>query len=356
MATSPFSEISSTNPETQGLPPLNGSLAPSPLKPSRWQRELATAIRDPSILLQALNLPIDLLPAARLASESFPLLVTQSFLSRILPGDPQDPLLLQILPALEETTRPPELRFDAVGDLLSQKHAGLIQKYHGRALLITTGSCAINCRYCFRRHFPYHNSPKSWAQWEPAFQQIREDESLTEIILSGGDPLMLPDARFHELVQKIAQIPHVKRLRIHSRLPIVLPSRVNHSLLNSLTNSRLQPYMIVHCNHPQELDATCSNALSTLVRAGIPTLNQAVLLKGVNDSFQTLLKLCQQLINLGVLPYYLHQLDRVDQVSHFEVDPAHGQQLIEQLRVELPGYAVPQFVQEIPGQPHKTPL
>jgi EF-P beta-lysylation protein EpmB len=245
---------------------------------------------------------------------------------------------------------------DAVDDHAARKAPGLLQKYAGRVLLMAAGSCAVNCRYCFRRHYPYSEEPKRLDDWEPALVAIEQDPSIHEVILSGGDPLMLTDDRFGQLIERLEQIEHLTRLRIHSRLPIVLPDRVNAELIDQLRNTRLQPVMVVHSNHPQEVVGECAEALRLLVRSGIPTLNQAVLLRGVNDNVEALAALCERLIDLGVIPYYLHQLDRVAGTAHFEVPAGTGMDLIAQLRIRLPGYAVPQLVQEIAGEMSKTPV
>lgn len=324
-----------------------------------WRRELARAIRDPAVLLSRLELPMKLLGDAQKAAGDFSLMVTESFLSRMVVGDVNDPLLRQVLPTLTEMSGGEsaiEVTTDAVGDQAATRAPGLIHKYQGRALLIATGACAINCRYCFRRHYPYSEAPKSWTDWKPAFDVLRDDNSIEEIILSGGDPLMLPDGRFAELVEILEAIPHLKRLRIHSRLPIVLPSRVNESLLTTLTSSRLQGMVVVHANHPNELDEETQRALKKLVSSGVPTLNQCVLLMGINDDVETLAALCTKLVNVGVMPYYMSQLDRVAGVGHFEVPVETGRRLIKDLRTRLPGYAVPQYVQELPGEPNKLPL
>jgi EF-P beta-lysylation protein EpmB len=243
---------------------------------------------------------------------------------------------------------------DAVADASFRTAPGLLHKYAGRALMIAAGSCAVNCRYCFRRHYPYGDEPRRLDDWEPALNQLRADASISELLLSGGDPLMLTDHRLAQLVERLESIPHLQRLRIHTRLPIVLPDRVTDALLCLLINSRLTPIVVVHSNHAAEVVADCATALRQLVRSGITVLNQAVLLRGVNDSVDALAELSESLINLGVMPYYLHQLDRVAGTAHFEVDPNVGRQLIAELRKRLPGYAVPRYVQEIPGEAHKT--
>lgn len=321
-----------------------------------WHRELAEAIRDPDELIDRLRLLESFREPARRAAELFPLMVTESFLARIQPGDPHDPLLRQVLPLDAELLDVPGFSTDAVGDGEAQLAPGLLQKYAGRALLIATGACAIHCRYCFRRHFPYGDAPRTLDNWEPALAAIRADDMLHEIILSGGDPLMLTDRRLAILIERLAEIPHLVRLRIHSRLPIVLPSRVTDELLDLLKSNRLTPIMVVHANHGRELAGDCEVALQKLVCAGIPTLNQAVLLRGVNDDADVLTDLCERLVNLGVMPYYLHQLDRVQGAAHFEVPEETGRRLIVELRRRLPGYAMPRYVRELPGELHKMAI
>ena len=321
---------------------------------SDWHRSLAEAVREPAELLQALQLS-DLAECfSSKAAGEFPLVVPRSFLARMATGDPDDPLLRQVLPLDDELQPVDGFVADAVSDASFRTAPGLLHKYHGRALMVAAGSCAVNCRYCFRRHYPYGDEPRRLDDWEPALDQLRNESSISELLLSGGDPLMLTDARLSQLVERLEAIPHLKRLRIHSRLPIVLPDRVTDVLLELLTQSRLTPIMVVHSNHAAEVAADCEAALRRLVRAGITVLNQAVLLRGVNDSAAALTDLSESLINTGVMPYYLHQLDRVAGTAHFEVDPAVGRTLIAELRTRLPGYAVPRYVQEIAGEPHKT--
>jgi EF-P beta-lysylation protein EpmB len=271
-------------------------------------------------------------------------------------GDLHDPLLRQVLPLPEELEMAPGFTADPVGDEAAGAAPGLLHKYEGRVLLVLTGACAVHCRYCFRRHFPYSDAPHSLADWEPALEYLAGEPSVHEVILSGGDPLSLVDSQLVRLVERLAEIPHVARLRIHSRWPIVIPERVDDAMLAWLTGTRLAPWMVVHANHPQELDAATAAALGRLVSAGVPVLNQAVLLRGVNDSVEVLAELCERLVNLRVMPYYLHQLDRVAGAAHFEVPESVGLALVEQLRERLPGYAVPQYVREVAGREFKVPL
>ena len=319
-----------------------------------WQRELADAVRDPEELCRLLSLDPALAEAARRAAGDFPLLVPRGFVARMRPGDPNDPLLLQVLPRLAE--REEVAGFSA--DPLQEEHAltspGLVQKYAGRALLLTTGACAVNCRYCFRREFPYGTSGATQAGLEAALDAIAADPSLHEVILSGGDPLVLDDVRLARIVARLEAIPHVRRLRIHSRLPIVLPSRVTDPLVATLVRTRLACIVVVHANHPAELDATVAAAIARLSAAGVILLNQAVLLAGVNDSTAVLKELCERLVDLGVVPYYLHMLDRVQGTAAFEADELSARNLHEQLRSLLPGYAVPRLAREVPGEPAKV--
>ena len=331
----------------------------STIPKTTWQKSLARSIRDPRELISLLKLPDSLIPAAEKTVQLFPLMVPPSYLNRIEPGNPDDPLLRQVLPIQDEYETVAGFTSDAVGDLLVRSTPGLLHKYEGRALLIASGACAIHCRYCFRRHYPYGEEPRTLDAWAPVWKSLENDSTIQEVILSGGDPLMLTDVRLRLFCERISAIPHVKRLRIHSRLPVVLPERVHAGfleILESVKEAGTTVWMVIHANHPQELAPDVELAIRQLIQTGIPVLNQAVLLKGVNDSVETLVELSERLINLGVMPYYLHQLDRVSGVAHFEVPEEQGRALIRELRTRLPGYAVPQYVREISGKPCKTPL
>jgi EF-P beta-lysylation protein EpmB len=260
------------------------------------------------------------------------------------------------LPLVEENADLPGYVTDPVSDDLARRQPGLLHKYEGRALLITTGSCAVHCRYCFRRHFPYSESPRSFEEWQPALDDLASDEALHEIILSGGDPLTLVDNVLAELIRQLESIVHLRRLRIHTRLPIIIPERVTETLIDTLRRGRLTPIVVVHANHVNELDSHVAASLARLVDAGIVLLNQAVLLAGVNDSVDAQFALCERLVDLRVLPYYLHQLDPVKGAAHFAVPIAAGRRIIEELRSRLPGYAVPRYVQEVPGALNKVLL
>lgn len=331
--------------------PADDSATTNPSSPVKWQRQLAQAIRDSSQLLQALGLP-----KTDHVDSQFPTLVPKSFLQRMVSGDPNDPLLRQVLVDSRELIHVPGFVADPVGDTAAKLTDGVLQKYEGRALLVTTGACAVHCRYCFRREYPYQNEPRRMEDWQPAIELLSKDTSITEVILSGGDPLMLTDIRLTELCHQLDAIPHLQRIRFHTRLPIVLPDRVTSEFISLLTSLRCQAIVVVHANHGNEIANDCVESLQRLVRAGIPVLNQAVLLKGINDTADELVELCTRLVNIGVMPYYLHQLDRVNGSAHFEVQTEHGLQLIKQISQRLPGYAVPKFVQEVEGQLNKTPV
>src|SRR5690606_13898614 len=275
------------------------------------------------------------------------------YLRRIRPGDPRDPLLLQVLPLGIEEEPAEGFTTDPVGDQAARRAPGLIEKYAGRALLIASSRCAIHCRYCFRRHYPYESEPRGLESWMPALDALAKDPSIREAILSGGDPLTLTAAPLSRLVEALASISHVRRLRIHTRLPIVIPERVDDELIALLQSTRLVPWVVVHANHPREIDDACAHSLERLVSAGMPVLNQAVLLRGINDDPDVLAELCERLIDLRVMPYYLHQLDPVLGAAHFLVAEAKGREIVEALRRRLPGYALPRWVREVPGAPYK---
>lgn len=321
-----------------------------------WHAAIKAAIRDPVQLCRLLHLPAAYEAAAIRAAETFPLFAPRPYIDRMRSGAPDDPLLRQVLPLGEELDSATGFTRDPVGDGAAKRTAGLLQKYHGRALMIATGACAVHCRYCFRRHFPYSDTPPSWDSWSAAVAELASDASIEEVILSGGDPLSVVDVQLARLAEALAGIPHLRRLRIHTRLPIVIPQRVTSELIGWIKGTRLTPVVVVHANHPQEIDAAVCSALAALVEAGIPVLNQSVLLRGINDDAQTLIDLSRRLLDCRVMPYYLHQLDRVSGAAHFETAPQQGLELIEQMRRQLPGYAVPRFVREIPGEASKRVL
>ncbi|WP_323845796.1 EF-P beta-lysylation protein EpmB [Microbulbifer magnicolonia] len=322
----------------------------------RWQDELADLVTDPAELIELLGLSPEQLPAALRASGAFALRVPRPFLKRIRPGDPRDPLLLQVLPGAPELQASPGFSADPLEEAKANPVPGVVHKYRGRLLLIAAGQCAVNCRYCFRRQFPYGDNHLSRRQWQAALDYIRSRSEVREVILSGGDPLVLNDRQLGWLAAELAEIPHLDKLRVHTRLPVVAPSRINDDLLAWLTGSRLKPVLVLHCNHANEIDAEVRAALAKLRGAGVTLLNQAVLLQGVNDSAEALEDLSEALFAAGVLPYYLHQLDRVQGAAHFEVADEHALALVEQLRRRLPGYLVPKLMREIAGMASKSPV
>lgn len=314
-----------------------------------WQTALGQAITDPAELLETLGLGTEWLSAARDASRAFPLRVPRGFVARMRRGDPADPLLRQILPLAEECQVMEGFGPDPVGDLAAHMAPGVLHKYQARVLLTATGACAVHCRYCFRRHFPYAEANASAAQWRAALAYIAGRTDVQEVILSGGDPLTLSDRRLSDFVRRIEDIPHVERLRLHTRLPVVLPERVTKELCAWLSGTRLRAVVVIHANHAQELDAATYAACARLADSGATLLNQSVLLRGVNDSVEALAQLSEDLFAAGVLPYYLHLLDRVQGAAHFDVSEQRARQIMIGLNASLPGYLVPRLVREIPG-------
>jgi EF-P beta-lysylation protein EpmB len=331
------------------------SVVQRPAAKPRWQQLWREAITQPRELLALLGLE-ELAAALAENDAGFALRVPRGFAARMRHGDANDPLLRQVLPLRAELAATPGFLLDAVGDLDARIGGGVLHKYAGRALLITTGSCAVNCRYCFRRHFPYGEETAAANRWRVAIAHIAADASIEEVILSGGDPLSLSTAKLAELTGALASIGHIKRLRIHTRLPIVLPERVDEELLAWLRGLPWPVAVVLHANHANELDAPVARACATLRACGVSLLNQSVLLRGVNDAAQVLSDLSERLFACGVLPYYLHQLDRVAGTAHFAVDDARARALIEDLRGRLAGYLVPRLVREVPGQPGKSAL
>ena len=330
-------------------------LSRRPLSPERsWQQELARAIRDPAELLALLELDLALLPAAQAAARAFPLRVPRGYAARMRRGNPADPLLRQVLPLGAELDVVHGYDHDPVGDIKAMTVPGLLHKYRGRVLLTTTGACAIHCRYCFRRYFPYDDANPARDQWQQAVDHISHDASISEVILSGGDPLTLADDKLADLCRRLAAIPHLARLRFHTRLPIVLPERVTPGLLTAIRPTRLASVVVVHANHANEIDDDVRRALAALKQAGHTLLNQSVLLRGVNDNADALCDLSQRLFGAGVLPYYLHLLDRVQGAAHFDVDAETARRLHAAMSARLPGYLMPRLVREEAGRPGKT--
>lgn len=330
----------------------------APLETEAWQRELADAIGDIDELLGRLGLAREDLPDGVSDATGFALRVPRYFVDLMRPGDPRDPLLLQVLPGMRELDPPPPgyVR-DPVGDADAVLRPGLLGKYAGRVLLIASGACAIHCRYCFRRHFPYAQQSQTGRLLD-AIAGLTGEPGVSELILSGGDPLTLSDRRLRDLVRAADAVPHLRRLRIHTRLPVVLPNRVTPALVDLLSDTRLKPVVVIHANHPREVTPELGLAVSRLRerRADLAVLNQSVLLKSVNDDADTLVALSEALFDVGVLPYYLHLLDRVAGAAQFDVPAMQGIRLLEDMRRRLPGYLVPRLVREEPHADFKTPV
>ncbi len=332
---------------------------PVPWQPHVWRSELRDAVSSPAELGRVLGLPLGDLENG--ANAGFPLRVPRGFVSRMRRNDPHDPLLRQVLPTATEnepvSVLPDGTRFrvDPLHEKDFARAPAVIQKYRGRALLIATSACAIHCRYCFRRHFPYEDHGPD--RREAALATLREDSQITEIILSGGDPLVLTDASLGRLIRGLDEISHVQRLRIHTRLPIVLPSRITQDLLDVLDSTRLRVVIVAHANHPHELDADTARAFACLARIrGSTLLNQSVLLRGVNDAAPTLCALSERLFEQGVLPYYLHMPDAVLGTHGFHVTQARARQIHDAMGERLPGYLLPKLAREEPGKAAKTVL
>lgn len=329
--------------------------SPPRLESDPWQRELAAAVTDPAELLRMLGLDPAQLPQVPMGATDFPLRVPRYFVDLMRPGDPDDPLLAQVLPLAEEQEVVSGYREDPVDDMAASCDHGILKKYQGRALMIATGACAVHCRYCFRQHFPYAEQ-SVLRHWQRALETLRELPDTSELILSGGDPLSLSDTRLGQLIDEAQKLPQLQRLRIHTRLPVVLPQRITDRLVQLLSDSRLQTILVVHANHPREVTRELGDALHKLASRGVILLNQSVLLKSINDDADTLATLSDTLLGIGVMPYYLHLLDPVAGAARFEVPLAHARRLLEELRRRLPGYLVPRMVRELPGEPYKTPV
>lgn len=319
-----------------------------------WKQALKQAVSSvdellSSLALSARDLNIDV-------NSPFPLRVPLPFVALMEKGNPNDPLLRQVLPLTAEGLSAPGFTREPLQEGEYNPVPGVIHKYHGRVLLITTPVCAVHCRYCFRRHFPYEDNNPGKKQWQNSLAYIAKNSSISEVILSGGDPLACDDRHLAWLVANIEAIPHVQRLRIHTRLPVVIPSRIDVPLLDWLSGTRLGVSMVLHVNHPNETRGALANAVTKLRRLGIPVLNQTVLLRGVNDSADTLIKLSEALFAIGILPYYLHLLDPVEGASHFDRDLKSAQALFKEMQHKLPGYLVPRLVKDVPGERSKVTI
>lgn len=322
-----------------------------------WQSQLSDLITDPFELLDQLEICSDaLLSGAILASKSFKLRVPRAFVGKMRKGDPLDPLLLQVLPHHLELEEHPEFVTDPLGEEAANQLPGVLHKYQSRFLLTLTGACAVHCRYCFRRHFPYQENLPKQDDWPQIKAYIEQNPHINEVILSGGDPLTLSNRKLKLWIERLESLQQVKILRIHSRVPVVIPQRLDTELLEILKSTRLRIIMVIHANHAAELDDQTCAYLEKLSQHGITALNQAVLLKGVNDDAQTLIELSQRLFDARVMPYYLHVLDKVKGAQHFDLSGSKIDEIYHEILAGLPGYLVPKLVREIAGEKNKTPL
>jgi EF-P beta-lysylation protein EpmB len=327
---------------------------PAPEPPPRWQAELRDAVRDPAELAALLDLTVDQIGAIP-GETSFPLLVPRGFVARMRKGDPDDPLLRQVLPAAAESVPAAGFGPDPLAEHELARD-GCLRKYPGRMLLISTAACPVHCRYCFRREFPYAAQLASRDDWQDALATIKSTAGISEVILSGGDPLTLANAKLSRLIDGLEALPRITTLRIHTRFPVVIPARVDAGLMRLLAATRLHVVVVAHANHAAEIDAKVAEAAAKLKTCTSLLLTQAGLRRGVNDSVAALVDLSERLVACGIAPYYLHLLDRVAGAAHFEVDAAAGSALVAAMRKQVPGYLVPRLVREVAGELSKTPI
>ncbi|KTD27410.1 lysine 2,3-aminomutase [Legionella micdadei] len=316
-----------------------------------WQKILAQGFTSVNELLEFLSLPLEL--GSAVAEQQFKTRVPRGFAARMQPGNPHDPLLLQVLAVNEELQTVDNYATDPLAESSTNPLQGLIHKYQGRVLLTLTGVCAVNCRFCFRRHFPYQNNNPGRNGWQEVLNYIRHDPTIFEVILSGGDPLLATDKMLGDFINQLETIQHIRTIRFHTRIPVVLPERINDALLTILSDTRLRKVIVLHCNHPQELDEGVQQVCSALRQVGCHLLNQTVLLKAINDDAEILANLSERLFDCGVLPYYLHVLDKVVGAAHFDLSEKLARAIHLQLQSLLPGYLVPRLVREVPGKAHK---
>ncbi len=324
------------------------------VQPNNWQAELRSALGSVAELLDFTGISSNQIPDLDSTGLDFPLRVPRGFARRIEYGNPADPLLRQVLPSTREQMQSQIYSHDPLREADAAALPGLVHKYHSRVLLVLTGACAINCRYCFRRHFPYRENRLDTGHLRAALDYIGNRPGINEVILSGGDPMLLPDNKLASLLDTIADIPHIRRIRLHTRTPVAIPQRITPALVDLLGGTRLTGILVLHVNHPNELDPLLASGLDELRRANVTLLNQSVLLKGVNDNVDILCKLSDKLFSFGIMPYYIHLLDKVQGAAHFDLEQATARQLLGQVAARLPGYLVPKLALEEPGKPAKT--
>ena len=326
-----------------------------PCNENSWQKDLRQVITDPKKLLTLLDINTDDYLQHFKARQLFPVRVPLPFITRMKKGDIHDPLLKQVMPLSNEFV----VTDGFVTDPLQEHETvatGLLHKYKNRVLMIVKAGCAINCRYCFRRHFPYQDNSPNKQRWQQALTYIVEHKAISEVIFSGGDPLMASDEHLTWLVKQVEAIPHIRRLRIHTRLPVVIPNRITCDLVSLLSKSRLKATMVLHINHSNEIDNDFITALEPLRAARIPLFNQSVLLKDVNDNAEVLIKLSESAFDIGIMPYYLHLLDPIQGAAHFNVTEQEAIIIVNKMLATLPGFLMPKLVREIAGEANKTPI
>lgn len=321
-----------------------------------WQEQLAQAIRQPNDLLEYVGLMPNSIGFSEESINKFPIRIPHAFADRIQRNNPDDPILRQVFPYIDEEKETEGYVNDPLAESNVQPVQGLLQKYNSRVLSITTGACAIHCRYCFRRHFPYQDSSTTGAHIQESLDYIQADKSINEVILSGGDPLSLSDRRLIEFCQSLSQISHIKRIRFHTRIPVVLPARISELLIKRLSECAATIVFVLHINHANEIDESVVNNIKTLQRANIMVINQSVLLKGVNDNAETLIALSERLVENQVTPYYLHRLDPVAGAAHFDIKESEAINIIKKMQASVSGYLVPKLVKEISGANSKVLL
>lgn len=327
-----------------------------PWHDGEWQSSLSCAVRDVRELYSLLGLADQVSPAAEQSDGQFPAMVPRQYLEKIVPGDINDPLLKQVLPIDNEIVQAPGFFHDPLQESDFQPVPGVLHKYESRILLMTGSVCAVHCRYCFRRHYPYQSSGIAGQHRDAIYRYLLERKSVSEIILSGGDPLSNKTAYLEQLLEPLIAIPHIKTLRIHTRFPVFIPERIDQALLKWLSGLGVSVVIVVHVNHPREIDENFRLAMSALSEVGVTLLNQSVVLRGVNDSSDVLTDLSHRLFASSVMPYYLHLLDRVQGAAHFELELNQVEKIYKTLLARLPGYLVPRLVRELPGHLHKTPV
>jgi EF-P beta-lysylation protein EpmB len=318
-----------------------------------WQRQLSGAITSVDELWALLELPAGDLTAAREAARQFPLKIPRGFVAKMERGNPADPLLRQVLAHGDELLDVPGYVTDPLGENAANPLPGVLHKYASRVLVVAGSACAVHCRYCFRRHFPYGDNGFPQSRLEELVAYLAAHPEVNEVIFSGGDPLVTSNQRISQWLVRLGQLPGVRRVRFHSRTPVVIPERLDEGLLDAFVTSSLPVILVLHANHPREIDSRLTDALAPFRRGGVTLLNQSVLLAGVNDDTDVLAELSEALFSAGVLPYYLHVPDRVTGAAHFDRGDETAVAIYRELMGRLPGFLLPRLAREVPGESSK---